>query len=97
MAPAAPRIPTRLMSRIEKLARKPWPAAEINRLVGAYAEEIGSPRPSYEQVRRHVREIRREAQEPTVGSVALDVAFRVRPYRDLVDAIAFGEVPPRTK
>jgi hypothetical protein len=35
-------------------------------------------RPSYEQVRALVRELRRQPRRATTGDVLLDVAFRVR-------------------
>jgi len=84
---AAPLISRKLLAKIERLAREPLPFAEINRLVGTRAEELGRPRPSYQQVRKLVHEFRAARREPTVGSIALDVAFRARPYRDLVDAV----------
>jgi hypothetical protein len=84
---SAPRISRKLLEKIERLAREPLPFAEINRLVGTRAEELGRPRPSYQQVRKLVHEFRAERDVPTVTSIALDVTFRARPYRDLVDAV----------
>jgi hypothetical protein len=74
----APRISPRLRSEIERLAAKPYCAAEICREVGNTAEELGLRRPSYEQVRVLVCETRRRPRVSTTGEVLLDIAFRVR-------------------
>jgi hypothetical protein len=95
MPSAAPRISRKLEQAIERLARQPLPYAEINRRVGAAAETLGCPRPSYQQVRVLARAMRLEAREPTLGGVALDVAFRARPVRDLVDLAAGYDIPRR--
>ena len=53
----------------------------MNRCVGRAAAAMGLYRPSYEQVRVLVhtaRRLRRQGRGP-VSTVALDVAFRVRP------------------
>jgi hypothetical protein len=46
----APRISTRLLDEIDRLAARPYRAAEICRVIGEHAEEQGFRRPSYEQV-----------------------------------------------
>jgi hypothetical protein len=74
----APRISTRLRDEIERLAERPERAAEICRAIGERAEEQGFRRPSYEQVRLHVREARRRPRRVSTGEVLLDVALRVR-------------------
>jgi hypothetical protein len=77
----APRIPRRLLDEIERQSRRSVPIAEMNRCVGRAATRMGLPRPSYEQVRVLVhaaRRLRRRAPTP-VSTVALDVAFRVKP------------------
>jgi len=74
----APRLSVRLRDEIERLARKPYRAAEICRAVGKTAEELGFRRPSYEQVRLLVREARRRPRRVSTGEVLLDVALRVR-------------------
>jgi len=77
----APRIPRRLLDEIERQSTRSVPIAEMNRSVGRAAVEMGLPRPSYEQVRHLVHEarrLRRQGRGP-VSTVALDVAFRVRP------------------
>jgi hypothetical protein len=77
----APRIPLRLLDEIERQSRRAVPIAEMNRCVGRAAASMGLPRPSYEQVRVLVhtaRRYRRYGRQP-VSTVALQVAFRVRP------------------
>jgi hypothetical protein len=82
----APRIPRRLLDEIERQSRRAVPIAEMNRCVGEAAARMGLYRPSYEQVRVLVhtaRRFRRQAPAP-VSTVALDVAFRVRPPHALL-------------
>jgi hypothetical protein len=77
----APRIPRRLLDEIERQSRRAVPIAEMNRCVGRAAAQMGLYRPSYEQVRVLVhtaRRFRRQGRKP-VSTVALQVAFRVRP------------------
>ena len=74
----APRISPRLRNEIERLAAKSYTCAEICREVGEAAERLGLRRPSYEQVRTLVREVRRQPRTATTGEVLLDIAFRVR-------------------
>jgi hypothetical protein len=77
----APRIPNRLLDEIERQSRRTVPIAEMNRCVGRAATRMGLYRPSYEQVRVLVhtaRRLRRQAPTP-VSTVALQVAFRVKP------------------
>lgn len=93
-APLSPK----LLRRLKKLSRLDSGFAEINRLIGSYAEELGELRPSYQCVRTIVHEFRYEAEQPTLGSVALDVAFRARPSSDLlVDQLVLGGARPLPK
>ncbi len=64
--------------------------AEINREVGAAAERMGLPRPSYEQVRRLVHEARaiRSGPPTTTADVALDALVGARPLTALYDQLA---------
>src|SRR5215210_2970727 len=73
----APRIPSRVLDEIERLAGQPHRAADICRTIGESTEEQGFRRPSYEQVRRHVNESRRRPKRVSTASVLLDVALRV--------------------
>jgi hypothetical protein len=88
----APRIPRRLLDEIERQSRRAVPIAEMNRCVGRAAAAMGLYRPSYEQVRVLVhtaRRLRRQGRGP-VSTVALQVAFRVKPP----DAILLHFVAP---
>ena len=88
MARAAPRVDARLVAAIARLDDLGQPIAETNRQVGTVAESLGLPRPSYEQVRVLVHEVRRGVRFPGAGDVLLDVAFRSRPPEALLDALA---------
>lgn len=70
------------------------PIAETCRLVGAEAERLGLPRPSYERIRELVHEARRIRRGPSTASVLLDVAFRVRPPEAIADHLSGVGVPP---
>jgi len=73
----APRISMRLLDEIDRLAARSDRAADICRLIGERAEEQGFRRPSYEQVRQHVRRARSGPRSVSTGEVLLDVALRV--------------------
>jgi hypothetical protein len=94
----APRIPRRLLDEIERQSRRSVPIAEMNRCVGSVAARMGLPRPSYEQVRVLVhtaRRLRRQGPIP-VSTVALQVAFRVKPPDAIL--LRFLEAPaPRLR
>jgi hypothetical protein len=83
----APRIPRPLLDEIERQSRRAVPIAEMNRCVGRAAARMGLYRPSYEQVRVlvHVARRLRRTRGARVSTVALDVAFRVRPPAALLD------------
>ena len=82
----APRIPPRLLDEIERQSRRKVSIAEMNRCVGEAAVRMGFYRPSYEQVRVLVHAARRLHRNapPPVSTVALDVAFRVKPPEALL-------------
>jgi hypothetical protein len=67
----------RLLDEIDRLADRPFRAADICRAIGERAEEQGFRRPSYEQVRLHVKAARRRPRRVSTGKVLLDVALRV--------------------
>jgi hypothetical protein len=70
-----------LLDEIERQSRRSVPIAEMNRCVGRKAAAMGLHRPSYERVRVLVhtaRRLRRQGRGP-VSTVALEVAFRVKP------------------
>ena len=78
----APRLSPRLLDVIERLSTQRAPIAEINRRVGARAERLGLPRPSYQRVRVLVHESRElHRLNVPAGDVLLDIATRTRsPY-----------------
>ena len=67
----------RLLDEIDRLADRPFRAADICRTIGKQAEEQGFRRPSYEQVRLHVKAARRGPRRVSTGKVLLDVALRL--------------------
>jgi hypothetical protein len=89
MPASAPRYDPRLLRAIRRLDDESLSIAEVCRRVGAAAEKIGVPRPSYVHVRRIVlsereraaelREIRNEALLGLVSRMApdpVDLALR---------------------
>src|SRR6185312_15592803 len=72
---SAPRISGRLRDEIERLAEKPYRAAEICRAIGEQAEEQGFRRPSYEQVRFLVGEARRRRRRVSTAKVCSTLGF----------------------
>ena len=95
MTAQAPRIGRKLLEAIvdndDGFARY----AEINRAVGARAAELGVIKPSYEQVRYLVHELRRRRARPRTRDVLLDVVLRVRPVDALTDHLSSVGVNPR--
>ena len=78
----APRLSPRLLDFIETVAARSVPIAEINRLVGAEAERLGLPRPSYQRARVLVHEARDlQRGYHSTAEILIDVATRRRsPY-----------------
>ena len=73
----APRISTRLIDEIDRLARRHDRAADICRVIGERAQEQGFRRPSYQQVRLYVRQAQRRPQRVSTAKVLVDIALRV--------------------
>jgi hypothetical protein len=94
MVKFAPRISLRLRALIERLADASLSAAEITRAVGTEAERLGLRRPSYEQVRKLVREHRARPRRPSAAEVLLDEAFHVRPSGAFLQHLVGMELPP---
>jgi len=80
-------IDARLLALLEKLDDGTLSIAEINRRVGAAAEEAGVLRPSYERVRVLVHESRERGWRagPTLGDVVGDIAYGGKPVTILLD------------
>jgi len=60
------------------------------------AEQLGLTRPSYEQVRTVVHDLRAAKRDPSIGQVLLDIDLRRRPPEAIVDALA-GIIRPLPK
>lgn len=88
MPPAAPRIDRRLIAALVGLDDPKEPIAETNRRVGALAEVLGIPRPSYQQIRLfvHAERARHRARRAAIDLV-LDVQFRRRAPEALLELL----------
>jgi hypothetical protein len=84
----APRISPRLLKALERIDDGTMPVAELRRRVGAEADRLGLPRPSYERVRQLARESRRLRAQITTTEVLLDVAYRVRQPEAVLDHVS---------
>lgn len=86
MTRQAPRIDRRLLRALPRLDDPRLPIAETCRVAGGLAEELGLPRPSYQQIRLYVHSVRRRrrAQQAAEG-LLLDVWLRRRPPEALLD------------
>jgi hypothetical protein len=84
----APRLSPRLVAAIARIDNRKRPIAETYRSVCALAEQLGLTRPSYEQVRTIVHEIRESKRDPSFAQVLLDVDLRRRPPQAIVEALA---------
>jgi hypothetical protein len=78
MTDCAPRLSPRLLAAIDRFDDGSMAIAELRRLVGAEAQRLGLPRPSYERVRVLAHELRARRAEPTTADVLWDVTTRVR-------------------
>ena len=87
----------RLRDELDRLAERPLRAAEICRAIGERAEEQGSRRPSYEQVRLHVKATRRRPRRVSTAKVLLDVALRVEHPDAFIQHVSGTQTRFRTK
>ena len=84
----APRISRHLVDALVRFDRRTVPIAETARRVGAEADRLGYPRPSYERVRELVHQARRIRPGPTTAAVLYDVAMRTRAPEELLQHMA---------
>ena len=70
---AAPRIHPALLFALERIDRKTRPIADTHRRLGAIADLIGVPRPSYQRTRELVHEHRRRKLKPSAGRILFEV------------------------
>ena len=82
-----PRIDERLVAAIARLDDPTLPIAETNRRLGVVAEGLGLIRPSYQQVRVIVHELRSQHQSPRLGAILLDISYGVRPPQAIYDLV----------
>jgi hypothetical protein len=94
MTDCAPRLSPRLVAALERFDDGKMAIAELRRIVGAEAQRLGLPRPSYERVRVLAHELRARRAEPTTADVLWDVTARVRPPDAILKHIA-GTLPAR--
>jgi len=91
----APRIRRELVEALVSYDKPGRPIAETCRRVGTEADRLGFTRPSYQRVRELVHESRRirRSRGPSMSSVLVDVAFRVRPPEAVLDELSGIGVP----
>jgi hypothetical protein len=94
MATSAARLTPRLLAALVRLDDPSVPIAEVCRRIGAEAERLGVPRPSYERIRVLVHESRRLRRGPSTANVLVDVALRARPPDAVVKHLSGVGVPP---
>ena len=87
----------RLLDEIDRLSERPFRAAEICRVIGERAEVQGFRRPSYEQVRLHVKAARRRPRSVSTSNVLLDVALRVEHPDALLQHVSGTQTRFRSK
>ena len=88
MTAHAPRLDRRLVAAVAHLDDERYSIAETNRRVGALAEAMGLPRPSYQQVRLLVHEARKsKTVDREALLLVLDVQFRRRPPEALFELL----------
>jgi hypothetical protein len=90
---AAPRYDPRLLTAARAMDDESKPMAETCRQVGALAERLGVPRPSYVHLRRFLRaeRLRRQELRELIGDVLDDVA-RHRPVDTYVIADRLSDI-----
>ena len=76
------------MGALARLDDPTVPIAETNRRVGLVAEGLGLKRPSYQQVRVIVHELRSRRRSLALGETLVDIAFRYRPPEAFIDYLA---------
>jgi hypothetical protein len=90
----APRISPRLVRALDRLDDRRIPIAEVNRRLGAEAERLGLPRPSYQRIRVLIHQLRWLRRGPTTAKVLFEVALRARPPEAIADHLSGIGVRP---
>ena len=79
-----PRIDERLVGALARLDDPTLPIAETNRRLGLVAEGLGLVRPSYQQVRIIVHELRSERRSSRFGETLLEIAYGMRTQEQIL-------------
>lgn len=79
MVVSAPRIAPELIAALERVDDESIPIAEVARRLGAEADRLGLPRPSYDRVRELVHERRLLLRLLQVSDLLVAVTQRPRP------------------
>jgi hypothetical protein len=93
MVQCAPRIDARLVGAIARADDWRRPIADTYREVADIAEKLGLARPSYEQVRSVLHQLRARKRDPAIGQILIDISFRRRPPEALLHAVSGVGVP----
>jgi hypothetical protein len=91
MVVIAPRIDSRLVAALVRIDDPGVPIAETNRRLGRLAGELGLPKPSYQQVRVLVHDVRARKRGPGIGELLLDLALRTRSPEEILDILTGGK------
>jgi hypothetical protein len=73
-----PRIDERLVAAIVRLDDPSLPIAETNRRLGLVADGLGLIRPSYQQVRVIVHQVRSQKRSSRLGETLLEISYGMR-------------------
>ena len=73
-----PRIDERLVAAIVRLDDPSLPIAETNRRLGLVADGLGLTRPSYQQVRVIVHQVRSQKRSSRLGETLLEISYGMR-------------------
>jgi hypothetical protein len=92
----APRIDARLVGAISRIDDGRRPIAETYREVSAVAKELELARPSYEQVRTVLHQLRARQRDPAIGQILLDISLQRRHPEALLHAVSGVGVPRLT-
>lgn len=85
---SGPRIDEKLVGALARLDDPTVPIAETNRRLGMVAEGLGLIRPSYQQVRVIVHELRSEKRPSRIGEMLLESSFRIKSPEQVLDFVA---------
>jgi hypothetical protein len=77
-----------LLAAITRIDDASTPMAATYRRARDVAQEMGVPRPSYERVRLHLREVRRARERRKLKrDILLEIALRLRPPEDIYEVL----------